>query len=116
MNKKLGRLLCLVLLSLTLFSAMNAPTATAQPSQGDWIVTGVEVVENENIVLGGNLMVKGGGGLTLRNTTLKMNVQYDGQYGISVEPGASIFIYDSIITPLIPLLYVSPLGCRKRRF
>lgn len=102
MNKKLGRLLCLVLLSLTLFSAMNAPTATAQPSQGDWIVTGVEVVENENIVLGGNLMVKGGGSLTLRNTTLKMNVQYDGQYGISVEPGASIFIYDSIITPPNP--------------
>jgi len=46
-NKRLGRLLCLVLLSLSLFSAMNAPTATAQPSQGDWIITAVEVAENE---------------------------------------------------------------------
>lgn len=78
-----------------LFSAVKAPTATAQPAQGDWIVTGEEIVENENIVLDGNLVVKSGGSLTLRNTTLKMNVQYDGQYGISVESEGSLFIYDS---------------------
>ena len=83
---------CIVIVGLLL---ANAPTATAQPAQGDWTITGEEVVENENIVLDGNLIVKSGGSLTLRNTTLRMNVQYDGQYGISVECEGSLFIYDS---------------------
>jgi parallel beta-helix repeat protein len=104
MNKKLGKSLCLVLFSLTLFSVTKTPTATAQPAQGDWlvtgedwIVTGEEVVENENIVLDGNLIVESGGSLTLRNITLRINVQYDGQYGISVEPRGTLFIYASNI-------------------
>lgn len=62
----------------------------AQPLEGDWIVTGVEVVENRTILLNGNLTVEAGGSLTLRNVTLKMNVEQNGQYGISVEEGGSL--------------------------
>lgn len=85
-------LLCFVLLTTAHVSAV-----TSQPSQADWVVAGTEVVENKSIILNGNLVVRGGGSLTLRNVTLTMNNQYRGQYGISVEPGGSMFIYNSII-------------------
>ncbi len=70
----------------------------AQPAQGDWIITGAEVVENEIITLNGNLIVKNGGMLTLRNVTLTIDNSYTGQYGISAEPGSSISIYNSILS------------------
>jgi len=70
----------------------------AQELKGEWIVTGVEVVENEMIVLSGNLTVKSSSSLTLRNVTLALNVEENGQYGISVETGGSMFIYDSNIS------------------
>jgi parallel beta-helix repeat protein len=70
----------------------------APPLVGDWIVTGVEVVENRTIELSGNLTVKVGGSLTLRNVTLRLNVERNGQGGISVEEGGSLSIYDSNIS------------------
>jgi len=69
-----------------------------QPSTGDWIVTGMEVAENRNISLDGNLIIKPGGSLILRNVTLTLIVQYNGQHGISVEEGGSMFIYDCNIS------------------
>ena len=72
----------------------------AQPPEGDWIINSVEVVEDQTIVLNGNLIIKSKGSLTLRNTTLKLNGQYNGQYRISVEPGAFLFIFDSNISAI----------------
>jgi hypothetical protein len=70
-----------------------------QPSQGDWIVTGEEVVENKTVVLDGNLIVKSGGNLTLRNVTLIVKSTYPRQYSISVEAEGSLSIYNSTIMP-----------------
>ncbi|MCJ7632820.1 hypothetical protein MUP77_10580, partial [Candidatus Bathyarchaeota archaeon] len=71
----LGMVLTLLLLgtsaSIFLFSH-----SLAQPSEGDWDVIGVEAVENETIELSGNLTIKAGGSLTLRNVTLRMNVEH----------------------------------------
>lgn len=69
----------------------------AQPTQGDWVVTSKTMVQNESIVLNGNLTVESGGNLTLRGVTLSLNVQRDGEYGIFVEAGGSLYIYDSTI-------------------
>jgi len=84
----------LTVLALVSFTSL----LRAQSSEGDWIVMGVEVVENKTILLNGNLTVKAGGSLTLRNVTLRMNVEQNGQYGISVEEGGSLSIYDSNIS------------------
>jgi len=69
-----------------------------QQRHGDWVVRGREVVQDLGVLLTGNLIVKGGASLTLRNATLAMDCRYDGEYGISVEPGGSLAIHGSIIT------------------
>jgi len=77
----------------------------SQPAHGNWIVTGTEIVENQMIMLDGNLTVQSGGSLTLRNVTLIVNCQFNGQYQILVENNGSMRIEDSKITP-------SNLDCR----
>jgi len=91
-----GIMLTLLLTILVLISF--TPLSRSQPPDGEWIVTGVEVVENKTIELSGNLTVKSGGSLTLRSVTLGLNVERNGQYGISVEEGGSLFIYNSNIS------------------
>lgn len=91
----------LFLLALSLLALFLIITVITNPvkSAGDWIVTGSEVVENQSRDLAGNLIVKNGGSLTLKNVTLTMQSQYDGQYRIEVEPGGELFIESgSIIT------------------
>ena len=95
---RLGTSLPAIFALLLLSSPAFLSVATAQPSQGNWVVTGQEVVENRTIALNGNLTIEDGGSLTLRNVTLIVNSQYNGQYGISVEKGGSMFIHDSNIT------------------
>ncbi|MDG6983480.1 MAG: right-handed parallel beta-helix repeat-containing protein [Nitrososphaerota archaeon] len=82
---------------MLLVSPLLPKIATAQPSQGNWVVTGTQVVQNESITLNGNLTVMDGGNLTLRQTTLRMNLESDGQFGIEVEPGGSLYVFGSTI-------------------
>ncbi|HXW94529.1 MAG TPA: right-handed parallel beta-helix repeat-containing protein, partial [Nitrososphaerales archaeon] len=78
-------------------SFLVSPVAS-QPSQGNWVVTGTLVVQNESITLNGNLTVESGGNLTLSNVVLTVNGHSPGQYSIYVAPGGSLYIYDSTIT------------------
>lgn len=81
----------------------QAPTPDAKPpAKGDWIITQEQTVEDATLVLNGNLIVKRGAKLTLRKVTLTVNTTHDGQYGISVEAGGSIFIDHSAITSINP--------------
>lgn len=57
---------------------------------GDWVVSGTEVVDNMVILLSGNLTVKSPGSLTLSNSTLIMNCTANGTCAISVEGGAAL--------------------------
>ena len=89
----------LVLSFLLLTSTFLASMSYAQPPpSGDWVVSGTEVVENQVINLNGNLTVAPSGNLTLRNVTLTLNPQYNGQHGILAEPGSSLTIYDTTIS------------------
>ncbi len=84
---------------ILLLSILPAPRiADAQPSQGNWTISGNEFVQNKTIALNGNLTVMSGGNLTLKGVILTMNNRYNGQYGISVQPGGSMYIYNSTIT------------------
>ncbi len=68
-------------------------------SAQDWVITGTEIVENDTLVVNGNLIVKAGGSLTLRNVYLRLNIHHDAEYSIKTEPGSSLFIFDSDIGP-----------------
>ena len=61
----------------------------------DWIVTGTEIRENEEIILTGNLTIKDGGILTFKNVTLKMNCLEDGEFHIEVQEGGKFYILDN---------------------
>jgi len=90
----------LLLISLILFHFLPSKTLSSPPpAEGDWIITGEEMVENETVSLNGNLIVKDGGSLTLRNVTLIINNTYEGQYRISADPGSCLAILDSKIHP-----------------
>jgi parallel beta-helix repeat protein len=79
-------------------SATISVTPVTPPSKGDWTVTKQQIVEDKTISLNGNLILKKGSSLTLRNVKLVLNCTYNGEYGISAEPGSSLFIYGCVIT------------------
>jgi len=67
--------------------------------QGDWVVTGAEVIQNAAVVLNGNLTVQSGGSLTLCRVRLILNGTFNGQYGIRVQTGGAMTIErGSVIT------------------
>ncbi|MDE1858014.1 MAG: hypothetical protein KGI26_02970, partial [Thaumarchaeota archaeon] len=88
-----------ILVLILLISPLFALRVSAQPLQGNWVVSGAQTVQNESITLDGNLTVENGGSLTLRNVTLVVDSSYDDQYGIQVLQGGSMFIYNSTIKP-----------------
>ena len=73
---------------------------SVQYRNGDWIVTGTELVENTTIILNGNLTVESGGSLSLRNVILHMGQSPSGAYQILANPGSSLIISKSTIEPL----------------
>lgn len=83
--------LCIILVFALFFFRLPAKTSFAE----DWIITGSEVVENQNILLNGNLEVEAGGELTLRGVTLTMNNSYHGEYGIRVKAGGAVTIEET---------------------
>jgi parallel beta-helix repeat protein len=88
----------IVVIAAILILMLQVPICMSQPTTGDWIVTGTEVIENRSISLDGNLTIKSGGSLTLRNATLTLDIQYSGQHGISVEENGALFIFNSSIS------------------
>jgi parallel beta-helix repeat protein len=63
-----------------------------QHREGNWVITGTEVVQNIDVLLDGNLIVQSGGSLILRYARLTLNGTYDGQYGILVQAGGAITV------------------------
>jgi len=63
----------------------------------NWTVSTVVEYDGGSCVLTGNLTIQSGGNLTLRNLTLALNNQIDGQYKITVNSGGTLNIYNSTI-------------------
>jgi parallel beta-helix repeat protein len=95
--------LFIVLLCLNLFVYPAPVYCGPPPATGDWIVGDDTSIQDQSIVLDGNLVVQSGGSLTLEGVTLEMDATFDGEFGITVEPGGSLYINQSIVRSQDPL-------------
>jgi parallel beta-helix repeat protein len=80
--------------SLMFFCLIIVPSHADIPTDGDWIVTSFETIENQIITLNGNLIVEKGGSITLRDVNLEIASPDDTPFGISVAPEGSLSIYN----------------------
>ncbi|MCX6818224.1 MAG: right-handed parallel beta-helix repeat-containing protein [Candidatus Aenigmarchaeota archaeon] len=60
------------------------------PATGDWLITENIVCSSQTIVLNGSLLINGVSNLTLENSILSFNSNYNGQFGIDVNGTLSI--------------------------
>lgn len=107
-NKPNVSAVAVVLVLLTLLSVPFTPhpgnTANAVAFSGDVhpssgiVVGNASLWENQTIILDGNLTVNATGRLTMHNVTLVINSTFDGQYGIFVEEGSRLSMYESTVT------------------
>jgi parallel beta-helix repeat protein len=75
---------------------------TPPPQAGDWIIEDTTVIENETIILRGNLIVGDGGNLTLRNCEVYVHNDFPGQRGIEVEDEGVMWAYGTTFTTNVP--------------
>ncbi|MEX0568215.1 MAG: NosD domain-containing protein, partial [Candidatus Njordarchaeota archaeon] len=71
---------------------------TAPPASGDWNISDITIVEDEDLVINGSINIQSGGALILRRSTIRMNIGYDGQFVINVASGGNLTIINSTIT------------------
>ncbi len=85
------------LLVLLLILSYLTPRFYSTVKAEDWIINGEKEIENETLFLSKNLVVEVGGELVIRNTNIVFNCSYEGEYGIDVNNGGELYIYNSTI-------------------
>ncbi len=78
------------------------PSSGLPPAQGDWVVAGPELVENQTVVVNGNVTVTSTGALTLRNVTLLINSNFDGEQALRVNPSGSLDVVGGRVAAIEP--------------
>ena len=73
-----------------LLAAASAHAADAPPPDGDWTVTGAVTLEDGAAMLRGDLVIEGGGDLTLRGYTLLFDCSRPKEFGLAVRPGGAL--------------------------
>jgi len=93
----LTALLALIILALII------PTTSAQLPDtkiGDWVISGTETSNGENILILGDIKVLAGGHFTVKSSTITFNEPNPGSnYGIYVEQGGTIELDGATIGP-----------------
>lgn len=85
--------LCLIFLLTTPTNAQSTP-----PSEGDWEIDSRVTIEQQKFILNGDLIIKEGGSLYLRNVDLKIDSKSDnGLYVIRIENGGKLELYNSVL-------------------
>ncbi|MFO7992508.1 MAG: hypothetical protein R6U61_09520, partial [Thermoplasmata archaeon] len=94
MNK--GRLIVVLLFVLFILSFVPMRAQAESYSyelttyiNGDWIVNTPQTLENQTVILNGNLSIQNGGSLTFKNVTLKMNSSSSIEFYIEVLSGGA---------------------------
>ncbi len=75
-------------------------TGPPPPSTGTWIVNQTTIVEDEDIILNGSIVVTENGSLILKNSTLTFNMSYDGEYNITVMANGSLYMNNTHISSM----------------
>lgn len=70
----------------------------------DWIVTGAEVLQDKSLLLGGNLVIRSGGSLTISNSSLTVLSNYEEEHEIRVMAGGNLNVLNgSTVSAFDPL-------------
>lgn len=83
--------------ALPYWSQVKAGPTSRQLIKDEWDVYGNEVVTNQTILLTGNLSIILTAQLTLKDSTLNINLTADKQYNILVQDGGKLVLNNTII-------------------
>ena len=92
-----GFLYMVIMLLMVLGTLSSVAAQTTPPHEGNWIINNSTEINDEMIVLNGDLIIENGGKLTLRNVDLRFNCERNGEYKLKVEEGGRIEIYNTTI-------------------
>ena len=76
--------------------ALGSITGTPPPSSGNWIINDTTIVEDSVLIINGSIVVNETGALILRNSSIYMNLSYDGEHCIDVY--GNLTVLGSLIT------------------
>ncbi len=71
-------------------------TGTPPPSSGNWTINDTTIVEDSTLIINGSIIVNEMGTLILKNSTIYMNLSYDGEYWIDIY--GNLTVLGSLIT------------------
>ncbi len=74
----------------------------APPSSGDWIINDTTIINEEELIINGSIIIKSGGALILKNSVLYMKLSSDGEFKIEALTGSNLTIINSKITAYDP--------------
>jgi parallel beta-helix repeat protein len=75
------------------FSHSSVKAASSRACPGGWTInSAITVGPGETCVVSSNILIQSGGSLTVKKSTIKMNVASDGQYNITVQNGGQLHI------------------------
>jgi len=97
------RAMCIfLLLYCLLVPAGLAAAQTPPPTASDWIIEDHTVIENETIVMRGDIIIRNGGNLTIKNSQLMMHCNYPGHRGIYVEADGALDAHRTTFIENVP--------------
>ncbi|MCK4970015.1 MAG: right-handed parallel beta-helix repeat-containing protein, partial [Thermoplasmata archaeon] len=85
----------LLLFALAACASVLLASDGASSSPGDWTVTSTVVLEEESLLMEGNITVAEGGLLEVRGTAITFNCSYPGQYVLAVQRGGGLVVTTS---------------------
>lgn len=93
-----------ILLGATLMVVSSGPVVADSRllEKDDWVVTGLETITGEKVVLTGNLTIEANGILSLVDTELEINLSSEAEYDIRVDTGGSLELSNTTIRSATP--------------
>ncbi|MFX0113225.1 MAG: nitrous oxide reductase family maturation protein NosD [Candidatus Hodarchaeota archaeon] len=73
-------------------------SGSGPPPAGDWVIASDTVIEDEQYLLNGSIVIESGANLTLTNVTLWMNCAADGEFNIMVNSGGELYLHNCTVT------------------
>ncbi len=75
---------------------------TIPSSSGDWNITDLTIVENQELIVNGSIFIMRGGALVLKNSIIYMKLDSDGEHWIEAFNGGNLTLINSTITSYDP--------------